>query len=78
MSSFGTFLPKFKTGPGVLPASCKISTRLFAVVKLLVYGVKHPPTCRAGVKRRVEVYLYCPSGHSWPLLGWTLPHYKQM
>jgi len=64
MSSFGSFLPKYKTGPGALPASCKISTRLFPVVKLLVYGVKHPLTCRAEVKGRVEVYLYCLSGHS--------------
>jgi len=69
LNPFGTFLPKYKAGPGALPASCKIGTRLFPVVKLLGYGVKHPPTCRAEVKGRVEVYLYCPSGHSWPLLG---------
>jgi len=25
------------------------------------------------VKERVEVYLYYPSGPSWPVLGWTLP-----
>jgi hypothetical protein len=41
MSSFGTFLPKYKTGPGALPASCKIGTRLFPVVKLLVFNT-HP------------------------------------
>jgi hypothetical protein len=25
------------------------------------------------VKERVELYLYSPSGPSWPVLGWTLP-----
>jgi hypothetical protein len=33
-----------------------------------------PPTpVSAEVKVRVELYLYSPSGHSWPVLGWTLP-----
>jgi hypothetical protein len=33
-----------------------------------------PPTpSRAQVKERVEIYLYSPSGTSWPGLGWTLP-----
>jgi hypothetical protein len=27
----------------------------------------------AEVKGRVELYLYSPSGPSWPVLGWTLP-----
>jgi len=27
----------------------------------------------AEVKERVEVYLYSPSGPSWPVPGWTLP-----
>jgi hypothetical protein len=27
----------------------------------------------AEVKERVELYLYSPSGPSWPVLGWTLP-----
>ena len=32
-----------------------------------------PPTpSSAEVKERVELYLYSPSGSSWPLLGWTL------
>jgi hypothetical protein len=25
------------------------------------------------VKERVELYIYSPSGPSWPVLGWTLP-----
>ena len=33
-----------------------------------------PPTLSsAEVKERVELYLYSPSGRSWPVLGWTLP-----
>jgi len=27
----------------------------------------------AEVKERVELYVYSPSGLSWPVLGWTLP-----
>ena len=33
-----------------------------------------PPTpSSAVVDERVELYLYSPSGPSWPVLGWTLP-----
>jgi hypothetical protein len=33
-----------------------------------------PPTPpSAEVKERVELYLYSPSGPSWPVLGWTFP-----
>ena len=33
-----------------------------------------PPTSSsAEVKERVELYLYSPSGLSWPVIGWTLP-----
>jgi hypothetical protein len=36
-------------------------------------GVDHPPSSSARVKERVELYLYSPSGSSWPVLGRTLP-----
>jgi hypothetical protein len=36
-------------------------------------GVDHPPSSSARVKERVELYLYSPSGPSWPILGRTLP-----
>ena len=36
-------------------------------------SVDHPPPSSAQVKERVELYLYCPSRPSWPILGWTLP-----
>ena len=32
-------------------------------------GVDHPPPSSAEVKERVELYLYSPSGPSWPVLG---------
>jgi hypothetical protein len=35
-------------------------------------GFDHPPSS-AEVKERVELYLYSPSGPSWPVLGRTLP-----
>ena len=41
--------------------------------KRLGRGVDHPPPSSAEVKERVKLYLYSPSGPSWPLLGWTLP-----
>jgi hypothetical protein len=42
-------------------------------VKLPDRGFDHPPPSNAEVKERVELYLYSPSGPSWPVLGWTLP-----
>ena len=32
-----------------------------------------PTPCSADVKERVELYIYPPSGPSWPVLGWTVP-----
>jgi hypothetical protein len=45
----------------------------FPGVKRPGCGVDHPPSSSAGVKERVELYLYSPSGPSWPILGRTLP-----
>ena len=36
-------------------------------------GFDHPPPSSAEVNKRVELYLYSPSGPSWPVRGWTLP-----
>jgi hypothetical protein len=36
-------------------------------------GADHPPSSSAEVKERVELYLYSPSGPSWPVLGKPLP-----
>jgi hypothetical protein len=35
-------------------------------------GVDHPSPSSAEVKERVELYLYSPSGPSWPVLGLPL------
>ena len=32
-------------------------------------GVDHPPPPGAEVEERVELYMYYPSGPSWPVLG---------
>ena len=42
-------------------------------VKRTGRGVNHPRISSAKVKERVELYVYSPSGPSWPVLGWTLP-----
>ena len=46
---------------------------LFPGVKWPKRGVDHPPTYSAEVKERAELYLYSPSGSSWPVLRWSLP-----
>jgi hypothetical protein len=45
---------------------------LFSRVKRPGRAVNHPPPSSARVKERVELYLYFPSGSSWPVLGRTL------
>jgi hypothetical protein len=45
----------------------------FPGVKRPGRGVDHPPSSSAGVKERVELYLYSPSGPSWPVLWRTSP-----
>jgi hypothetical protein len=35
--------------------------------------VDHPPPSSAEVKETVQLYLYSPSGPSWPVIGWTVP-----
>ena len=41
-------------------------------------GGDHPPPSIAKVTERVELYLYSPSGHSWPIVGWNSPLPLQM
>jgi hypothetical protein len=68
------FSAPVQTGPGAYPASCTMGTGLFPGVKRQGRGFDHPPPSSAEVKERVELYLYFPSGPSWPVLGWTLPY----
>jgi hypothetical protein len=56
-------------GPGAHPASCTMSTGSFLGVMRQRGDVEHQPASTAEVKERVELYLYFPSGPSWPVLG---------
>jgi len=63
------FSAPVQTGSGAHPASYTMGTDSKAA------RVCHwPPTqSSAEVKERVELYLYSPFGHSWPILEWILP-----
>jgi len=58
-----------QTGPGAHPASCTVVTGSYLGVKRPGRGIDHPTPSSAKVKERVELYLYFPSGPSWPVLG---------
>jgi hypothetical protein len=45
----------------------------FPGVRISAHGPDHPPPRSAEFKESVKLYLYCPSGPSWPLPRWTLP-----
>ena len=63
------FYAPVQTGPGAHPASCKMGTESFPGIKRPGRGVGHPLPSSAEVKERVELYLYSPSGPSWPVKG---------
>jgi hypothetical protein len=73
---YGTYSIQFfayvQTGPGAYPASYTMGTGSFPGVKRPGRGADHPPPSSAEVKERVELYLYSPSGPSWPVIGKTL------
>jgi hypothetical protein len=48
-------------------------TRSFSGVKWPARGVDHPPQLSAEIKVRVELYRNSISGHSLPVIGWSLP-----
>jgi hypothetical protein len=48
-------------------------TASFLGVKWPGGGVDHPPASSAEVKGTVELYIFSPSGSSWPVIGWPLP-----
>ena len=66
------FSAPVKTGLGAHSASYAMGTGSFPGVNRPGCGVGHPPTSTVEVKDRVELYLYSPSGISWPVLGRTL------
>ena len=59
-----------QTGPGAYPASCTMSTGSFLGVKRPGRGADHPPPSKSS---QVGLYLYSPSGPSWPVMGARLP-----
>ena len=69
------FSAPVQTGPGAHPASCTMGTGSFLGVKRPVRGADHPPPSSAEVEGRVELYLYSPSGPSWPVIGRTFAEY---
>ena len=64
------FSAPVQTGPwsphSLLYNGCRVS---FPRVKQPGRGIDHPPPYTAEVKERVELYLYSPSGPSWPVTG---------
>jgi len=55
------------------PTSYIICTGSFPGVKRPVRDVDHPSASSAEVKKRVELYLYSPSGPTWAVPVWPLP-----
>jgi len=72
----GRFSAPVQKGTGAHPASCTKGTGSFPVINGPVRGFDHPHSSRAEIKERVEMYLYFPSVHSWPVLECTvLPYF---
>ena len=63
------FSAPVQTGSEAHPASYKMGTVSFPGAIQPGRGVNHAPTSSAEVKERIELYLYSPSGPSWPVLG---------
>jgi len=62
-----------QTGPGAHQASYTMGTGSFPGGKLAGAWSWPPPPSSAEAEGRVELYMYSPSGPSWPVLGWTIP-----
>ena len=58
---------------GPSPVSCTIGTGSFPGVKRPGRGADHPPPSKCRGQERVGLYLYSPSGPSWPVMGAPLP-----
>ena len=52
--------------------------RVFSGGKAAGAWRRPPIPSRVEVKWRVELYLYATSGHSWPVLRWTLKHARDL
>ena len=67
------FSAPVQTGPGAYPASCTMGTGSFPGVKRPGRVADQPPPSKCRGQARVGLYLYSPSGPSWPVIGRTLP-----
>jgi hypothetical protein len=65
------FSSSVHTGPGTYPVYCTMGTGSFPGVKRPGHGADHPPPSKCRGHERVELYLYSPSGHQWPVIGRT-------
>jgi hypothetical protein len=72
-SSWGEFFRPRPYRPWSLPSLLYKGYRVFPGGKAAGPWPWPPTQSKAEVKERVELYLYSPSGSSWPVLGWTLP-----
>jgi len=63
------FSVPIQIGPGTHSASYTMSTGSFPGVKRSERGVDHPTPSSAKVEASVQLYLYSPSGPSWPVVG---------
>jgi hypothetical protein len=69
------FSAPVQTGLGAHPVSCTMGTGSFPGVKRPGRGADHPPLSKRRGHERVGLYLYSPSGLSWPVIGRNLPFY---
>ena len=67
------FSASAQDGPGAHPASCTMGTGSFLGVKRQKRGADNPPHLQCRGHERVLLYLYSPSGLSWPVIGRPLP-----
>jgi hypothetical protein len=69
------FSAPVQTSPRVNPVSYTMGTGSFSGVNQPGRGVDHPTQFSAEVKEKVELYIFSPSGSSWPVLGraWRVP-----
>ena len=67
------FSAPVQTGPAAHPASCTMGTGSFPGIKRPGRGADHPPLSKCRGQVRVGLYLYSPSGPSWPVMRAPLP-----
>ena len=65
-----------RSRPALWPTKPAVQCVSFPEVKRTVRGLDNPSPSSAKVEERAKLYLYYPSGPSWPVLQWTLPHYS--